>query len=337
MNDSREAAVVTATVNPTIDISTTTARLVSGGKNRARPPSVQAGGGGINVARGLRALGGSVLAVHTRGGEAGRQLDRLLDEEGIDHLGVDIAGETRTAFVVGEEWTGHSYHVVPPGPVLTDADERRLLDAVATAAARARYLVVTGGATPHLRDDFCADLVAAVAATGVRVVLDIAAPQLREALVGSVFLIRLDRETAAELIGTPIESFADARAANDQLLGSGATEHAVTTVGALGAVYSCAEAHHELCAPALSAGPRSDTCAGDSLVAALTYRLTQGNDLVDACAYGVAAAAATVALPGTRMFAPEDVDRLAGEVRRTRRPRLVRLVHSDSRLAPGAR
>ncbi|WP_162240320.1 1-phosphofructokinase family hexose kinase [Nocardia arizonensis] len=309
------------TINPTVDMSMVTTRLTSGGKNRAQPPTVQAGGGGLNVARGIRALGGSALAVHTRGGETGRYLDRLLDEEGIAHRGVDIDGDTRIAFVVGEEWTGHSYHVVPPGPELTATDERRLLEVIVEEAARCRYLVLTGSATPRLRENFCADIVGSLATTGVRVVLDITAPQLRKVLTEEVFLIRLDRETAATLTGTPIESFDDARAANDYLLEIGATEHAITTVGPLGAVYSSPEAHYELTAPALVHGPRSDACAGDSLVAAVTYRLCAGDSCEQACAFGVAAAAATVALPGTEMFAPSDVETLLTDVHRTRRPR----------------
>nr|WP_232542428.1 PfkB family carbohydrate kinase [Nocardia bovistercoris] len=288
----------------------TTPRLTSGGKNRADGPTVQAGGGGINVARGIRRLGGSALAVHTRGREIGHYLDRLLDEEGIPHRGVDIDRETRTAFVVAEEWTGHSYHIVPPGPELTETDERRLLETICREAAGCRYLVLTGSPTPRLREDFCAEIIRSLADTDTRILLDVTAPQLRKALTNEVFLIRLDRATAEDLTGTPIETFEDARAANEHLLDIGATANAVTTVGALGAVYSTPRAHHELPAPALVDGPRSDACAGDSLVAALTHHLTLGTRLEEAAAFAVAAAAATVALRGTQMFTRAEVERL---------------------------
>ncbi|MET7772748.1 PfkB family carbohydrate kinase [Nocardia sp. NPDC005366] len=310
--------VLTVTLNPSVDITMTTPRLVSEGKNRAQPPTVQGGGGGINVARGMRRLGGSALALHTSGREIGRYLDRLLDDEGLLHQSVEIDGDTRTAFVVAEEWTGHSYHVVPPGPELTEADQHRFLDAVVTAAPRFPYVVITGSATLRLRDDFCAEIVRAVNGTGAKVLLDIAAPQLHKVLTNEVFLIRLDRDTAQTLIGRPIETFDDARATNDYLLDAGATGHAITTVGALGAIYSTPEAHYELPAPALASGARSDACAGDSLLAALTYRLTRGDTCAQACAYGVAAAAATVALPGTQMFARDDVETLHAAVRPSR-------------------
>ncbi|WP_288047864.1 PfkB family carbohydrate kinase [Nocardia sp.] len=302
------------TLNPTIDITMTTPRLISEGKNRARRPIVHGGGGGINVARGIRRLGGSALALHTRGREPGRYLDRLLDEEDLPHRGVDIDGDTRTAFIVAEEWTGHSYHVVPPGPELGEADQQRFLEAVAATAPDFAYLVLTGSATPRLREDFCADIVRAVADTGTEVILDITAPQLRKVLMNEVFLIRLDRDTAGSLIGRPIESFDDARATNDYLLDAGATAHAITTVGALGAVYSTPEAHYELSAPVLASGPHSDACAGDSLIATVVHRLTRGDTCVRACAYGVAAAAATVALPGAEMFARDDVETLHAAV-----------------------
>ncbi|MFI1200206.1 PfkB family carbohydrate kinase [Streptomyces sp. NPDC020883] len=88
------------------------------GKNRARVRSVAAGGGGINVARGVARLGGRATAVHTAGREVGCRLNRLLDEEGIDHIAVDIEGETREALVLFETASRRSQHIVPPGPDL---------------------------------------------------------------------------------------------------------------------------------------------------------------------------------------------------------------------------
>lgn len=89
---------------------------------------------------------------------------------------------------------------------------------------------------------------------------------------------------------------------NDLLLAGRSCDHAVTTVGALGAVYSDHRAHYEISAPPLPHPFRSDACAGDSLVAAITYHLAAGGEPLRACEFGVAAAAATVQLPGTDVF-----------------------------------
>lgn len=70
-----------------------------------------------------------------------------------------------------------------------------------------------------------------------------------------------------------------------------------------------------MCADLSAPPPRSDACAGDSLIGALTYRLAEEDPCLRACEYGVAAAAATVLLPGTEVFQRSTVDALVGEVR----------------------
>ncbi|MGW4772499.1 PfkB family carbohydrate kinase [Nocardia sp. NPDC004278] len=99
------STIPTVTLNPTVDAAFEVDRLISEGKNRARRCSVRGGGGGINVARCVGRLGGSAVALHTSGREVGRRLDRLLDEEGLDHRRIEIGSDTRDAFVVAETFS----------------------------------------------------------------------------------------------------------------------------------------------------------------------------------------------------------------------------------------
>jgi 6-phosphofructokinase 2 len=66
------------------------------------------GGGGINVARVIKRLGGDVTAMFPAGGALGQLLQRLVDDEGIPALITAIARETREDFTVVERATGHS-------------------------------------------------------------------------------------------------------------------------------------------------------------------------------------------------------------------------------------
>ncbi len=231
------------------------------------------------------------------------------------HSGIEIGAHTREAVVVAETDVWHSYHLVPPGEELTAAERERCLSAITSAAQRFPYLVLTGSVPPGMPDDFCARIAHGIDQTVTRVVLDIAGAQLREVLGERSFAIRLDRREAAGLLGRPIECFEDAQAANDLLLDVGATGNAMTTVAALGAVYSNRASHHRISAPVSASPRRSDACAGDSLVAAFTHRLAAGSDCLRACEYGVAAASATVMRPGTEVFDVATVDSLLGAVR----------------------
>ncbi|MEU4651951.1 1-phosphofructokinase family hexose kinase [Nocardia fluminea] len=310
----RSVPIATFTVNPTVDLSLVVAHLLPEGKTRAQVHSIRGGGGGINVARCVRRLGGAAVAVHTSGREVGARLERLLDDEQLEHESIEIAEDTREAFVLADNAEGRSYHIVAPGPVLTMTEQQRCLDTIADIAARCDYFVLSGGATPGLSEDFSAAVARTAGARGARLIADIAGAQLTTMLRERVFLLRLDRTEAGRLLGHPVTSFADARAVNTWLLERDACEHAITTVGALGAVCSDSHAHYELAAPTLPSPPRSDACAGDSLVAAVAYRLSRGDRVLDACAVGVAAAAATVVLPGTDVFDPATLESLTADI-----------------------
>ncbi|WP_406209335.1 hexose kinase [Kitasatospora sp. NBC_01560] len=310
--------IVTLTVNPTVDICCEVDRLADIGKTRARVRFVAAGGGGINVARGVSRLGGRATAVHTAGREVGQRLNRLLDEEGVDHLALGIAGETREAFVLFETASRRSYHIVPPGPRLDDEEAGRLLDALGRAVGGDQYAVASGSLPGGLPDTFYAAVARRVGEAGARLVLDTSGRALRGSLHEPVYLRRCNNHEAASLVGRPVRSFDDARAVNEYLLAAGPTEIAITTLGELGALCSSRHGHTELRVPPLPGEPLSDAGAGDAMVAALTCRLAAGDDPVEACALGVAVAAAAVLTPDTEPFDREVAEALLPAVR-TRR------------------
>ena len=71
-------ALITLTLNPALDLATTTAQVAPTHKLRCGPVQRFAGGGGINVARVLHRLGADVLAWALTGGAAGAQVRQLL-------------------------------------------------------------------------------------------------------------------------------------------------------------------------------------------------------------------------------------------------------------------
>ncbi|MFD5419962.1 1-phosphofructokinase family hexose kinase [Streptomyces sp. NPDC127069] len=292
-------------MNPTIDLCWEVERLEAIGKNRARVRSVAVGGGGINVARHIARFGGRAIAVHTAGGEVGLRLNRLLDEEGVDHVAVDIAEDTREALVLFETGSRRSYHVVPSGPQLHEGEGERCLEVLERFLGGCPFVVASGSLPGGLRDDYYAAVARRVREAGARLILDTSGPALPAALAEGVFLFRCNRTEAESLAGRPVNSFDDARALNEHLLTTGAAEIAVTTLGALGALCSTSQGHTELYVPPLPGEPLSDAGAGDSMVAALATRLAAGDDPVGACALGVASAAAAMLTPSTESF---DVD-----------------------------
>ena len=63
--------IATLTFSPSLDSATVTDKIYPEGKLRCEPPVFEPGGGGINVARAIRMLGGQALALFPAGGPPG--------------------------------------------------------------------------------------------------------------------------------------------------------------------------------------------------------------------------------------------------------------------------
>ncbi|RCW21125.1 ribokinase [Ciceribacter lividus] len=107
---------------------------------------------------------------------------------------------------------------------------------------------------------------------------------------------------AAEIVGHPVETDEQARAAGDLLLRKGVGA-AIITLGARGALYHTAGRSEFV--PAFSAGKVVDTTgAGDAFLGGFTTALSEGRDPVEAVRFGCATAAIAVTRPGTAPAMP---------------------------------
>src|SRR4051812_43482148 len=138
------AEIATLTLNPALDIATGTDTVRPTHKLRCTEPQSEPGGGGINVARVLHALGGDVTAIFPCGGSSGALFEKLLRETGVPIAPVPIAGTTRESFTVDEAKTGDQYRFVLPGPMLGEDEIARLLDAIGGVEGPPSHVVASG-------------------------------------------------------------------------------------------------------------------------------------------------------------------------------------------------
>ena len=116
------ARILTVTMNPAVDVFTTTQQVRPTHKLRCTDARRHPGGGGINVARVLHRLGAATLALYPAGGATGHELHRLLRDKQLPHHAMVIAGETRTSFTAHEACSGQDYRFVLPGPRLAETE-----------------------------------------------------------------------------------------------------------------------------------------------------------------------------------------------------------------------
>ena len=93
--DAAQRAIVTATPNPSVDVSTAVDRVEPDRKLRCDEPRREPGGGGLNVARAIARLGGTALALWAKGGVTGQLVHELLDAEAVPHRPIPIDGHVR--------------------------------------------------------------------------------------------------------------------------------------------------------------------------------------------------------------------------------------------------
>ena len=301
--------IATLTLNPAMDLAVRTPRVVATEKLRCSAPRHDPGGGGINVARVVSTLGGDALAVYPAGGPFGEMLRRALDAIGLAHLPVVISGDTRESFTVDEQASGLQYRFVLPGPRLSEQERLGCLAALRGLHPAPAYLVVSGSFTPGIEPSFFDELLALAGQVGARLVVDLSGePLAYAARRGGAYLIKPSLNELASLIGRMPESEREQEGALRELIGAGAAEVIVLSLGAAGALYASGDRLERIAAP--SVPMVSAVGAGDSMLGAVVLALAQGRELGDAVRYGVAAGAATVMRPGTQLCLREDVERL---------------------------
>ncbi|MBN2058920.1 MAG: 1-phosphofructokinase family hexose kinase, partial [Deltaproteobacteria bacterium] len=101
--------IVTFTMNPAIDKSSGVEHVVAERKLYCNPPRFEPGGGGVNVSRAIKKLGGESKLLYPAGGLTGERLQELLDQEGLDHRPFPIEGLIRESLVILEESSGRQY------------------------------------------------------------------------------------------------------------------------------------------------------------------------------------------------------------------------------------
>lgn len=101
-----QAPILTLTMNPALDVSTSVDRVCAERKPRCGSARFDPGGGGVNVSRAIQNLGGRSVAVYPLGGPTGDAYRRFVADAGIDGREVAIASTARESFTVDEEATG---------------------------------------------------------------------------------------------------------------------------------------------------------------------------------------------------------------------------------------
>lgn len=306
--------ILTITLNPAVDLSTSAESVSADHKLRCDRPVTDPGGGGINVSRAVRQLGGQSRALIAICGPNGKKLRHLLMDEGIAVLPVRAPGETRLSLAVTDRETGQQYRFVMPGP---DWDVDHVEDVLKTAAGAVPdegYVVLSGSMPPGVPETFPAQLCAAVQDGGTKVIADTSGSALTALAAGggaAPYVLRMDQAEAEGLAGRALPSRKDSVNFAAELVARGAARVVVVARGADGSVLASAD--QRLHAMAADVPVVSKVGAGDSFVGGFTLALANGRGLGEALQRGAASASAAVMTAATELCRREDAEALIAQ------------------------
>lgn len=305
-------AIVTVSLNPTIDMMSETDLVTPTHKIRTSNETFEPGGGGVNVARVIQELGGAATVICPVGGFPGRMLDELLGAAALPRAIVPIAGNTRISVTVYERKTGHEFRFTPNGPTLSPAEVEACLAAIHEADFDT--LVASGSIPLGAPNDVLAQIADIAAARGARFILDSSGAGLSVTLARSkVTMVKPSMSELEALVGRRLDHKSAKEAATD-LVRRGTAEIVAVTMGAAGALVVTRDRTYRLKTPKVEA--RSAVGAGDAFVGAMTLALAEGRPVADGLMLATAAGAATALTPVAKVCARGDVMRLLDDVQR---------------------
>ena len=309
----------TLTLNPAVDIACRARSVQPMHKIRTVTERFDAGGGGINVARVLHALGKDVVALVVAGGVTGRLIEELLDEAGARRASVPIHERTRISMNVTEEASGLEYRFVPEGPRITAHELDQVREAFHTIDAD--WLIASGSLPPGAPDGLYGEIAAAASARGQLFALDTSGEALRLAAGKGIELLKLSASELAYLARRDLPDRRAQEAAVNSLLRSGAARTIAASFGVGGAVLATQDGLEWM--PTIPVQVVSAVGAGDSFLAGTVAGLARGGEPSDALALGSACGAAAVSGVGTAQVSRTRVDELLAQAGRARQAALV--------------
>lgn len=299
--------IVTITFSPCIDKSTSVPSLIPEKKLKCAAPKLEPGGGGINVARALRQLGATALAIFPSGGYTGKFFNHLLDEEGVPSVIIETANETRENIIVLDESANKQYRFGMPGTELSEKEWHQCLEAV-EKTGNVEFIVASGSLPPGVPLDIYARLARIARNKKVKLIVDTSGEALEYAVREGVYLVKPNLGELATLAGAGSIGINEAGEVAKDVILKNACGIIIVSLGGGGAILVTRNEKYRAVPPPVNR--KSTVGAGDSMVAGIVYSISKGMQLKQALQYGVACGTAATMNPGTELCHKEDADRL---------------------------
>lgn len=303
--------IITVTMNPAIDKTVEIEQFIHGGLNRIGTPISDAGGKGINVSKTIKALGGDTLAMGFLGERGSQIILDCLRSEGIEHDFVLVSGATRTNMKLMEK-DGTLTELNEQGMTVSEEKIEELIAGLESYAAEDTLFVLAGSIPAGVDAKIYQRITKAVKKKGAKVFVDADGALLVEALEAVPSIIKPNHVELAEYFGCTGEV--------DEVklieYGKALLEKGIETIaisrGSKGALFLTKDSAYRVLG--LKVEAHSTVGAGDAMVAALSFAISQKMSWEESIKLSIASSAGAVTTKGTKPPSKELVEELKNQV-----------------------
>ena len=255
------------------------------------------------------------MATGFLGGDRGKEVRRLMEEQGIELDFIEVGPRTRQCVTVFDKSNGMHTELVEESQPVPAADYARLMEIIERRVKGSRAVVMSGTITPGGPTDLYARGTQLAHEASALSIVDAQGPALEQALGSQPGLVKPNHAELAATVGRELKDERSVMTAMRELAERGA-QRVVITAGKDPALAFDGRSFWRIRAPRLEAV--NPIGSGDAFTAGLAWRLLRGEDLGEACRWASAVGSANA------------LTIMAGEVHRNDVERLVKNVALES-------
>ena len=292
--------ILTVCMSPCTDVTIELDSFNVGKTNLVKSKTFSFGGKALNVAIGIKRLGGEAYATGLLYNENGYIFENALNKEGIPFTFAWNKGRAR-----------ENYKFIDSRSMLTEVNDvgeeiskdkaEEVLSLVAMLSKRSNVTVLSGGLPKNLSHEYYAKLVKCVSEQSLKIV-DASHQRLFAAVGEGVDLVKPNIDELESALGRSVNDKKDMLSGCYELLDRGA-KRVLLSLGKQGAVIT--DGTRNYYCKSMNVAVNSTVGAGDGMVAAAALQLQEGAPLSEVLRAGVAAGTATVMTTGQVSFTKE--------------------------------
>ena len=299
--------IITVTLNPCYDRTVSIARFEYGGTNAVLSVQRDTSGKGINVSTVLNHLGYDTICMGLMYSKSKDDFNKFFVGEKLRSDFVEVQGSVRENIKIFDESAKTMTEFNEKGSVAGEETVRAVVKKIESVVASSSLVVLSGSVPPGFPKTIYAEIIRKCADAGVRVILDASKEFLLEGIRAKPFLIKPNIDELETIAEKKIESENDVIAEAKKISETGIA-YVCVSLGKNGCILVSGDCAFK--APAMDIEEAGIQGAGDSLVAGLCAAITDGAEEEAYLRYAMAAASASIMLPGTQLCLKKDFDAL---------------------------